>query len=103
MGGEIEGGEQEGGGEEREGGGNIYEYMNRMDGKGWMDGWVGGWVGGTYLESVHVEEDVGVVLGVDGDEGVVPLHGGQRSVFLGGWVGGWLSYLYIVPITHPPT
>mmetsp|Transcript_4532 Transcript_4532/g.13244 ORF Transcript_4532/g.13244 Transcript_4532/m.13244 type:complete len:1314 (+) Transcript_4532:2393-6334(+) len=32
----------------------------------------------AHLEAAHVEEEVGVVLGVDGDEGLVPLHRGHR-------------------------
>ena len=31
------------------------------------------------LEAAHVEEQVRVVLGVDGDEGVIPLHGGDGA------------------------
>jgi hypothetical protein len=42
--------------------------------------------GRAYLKAVHVEEDVGVVLGVDRDEGVLPVDGGQGPE--GGRKGG---------------
>ena len=31
------------------------------------------------LKATHVEEEVGVVLGVDGDKGVLPLDGGDGA------------------------
>lgn len=33
----------------------------------------------AYFEAVHVEEEVGVVLAVDGDEAALPLDGGQGA------------------------
>ena len=35
--------------------------------------------GGAHLEAGHVEEDVGVVLRVDGDEALLPVDGGHRA------------------------
>ena len=52
-----------------------------------MEGGREGGRAGTYLESVHVEEDAGVVLGVDRDEGILPIDG-REGTREGGREGG---------------